>query len=37
MNRDEKLEKIIEMTKEIVKLQYNKISDKEIDEVYIKN
>ena len=35
MKRDKKLEKIIEMSKEILKIQFDKISDREIDEFYI--
>lgn len=36
MTREEKLEKILEMSKEIIKLEGDKITDNEIDEIYIK-
>lgn len=36
MSREEKLSKILEMSIEIIKLQNDKISDDEIDDVYIK-
>ena len=36
MSREEKLNKILEMSVEIIKLQNDKISDDEIDDVYIK-
>lgn len=36
MTKDEKLEKIEEMTKEIIKISYDKISEDEINEIYIK-
>lgn len=36
MSREEKLNKILEMSIEIVKLQNEKISEDEIDDVYIK-
>lgn len=35
MNREEKLNKILEMSKEIIKIKNEQISDEEIDEVYI--
>ena len=36
MSREEKLNKILEMSIEIIKLQNDKISNDEIDDVYIK-
>lgn len=36
MTREEKLNKILEMSVEIVKLQNDEISEDEIDDVYIK-
>ena len=35
MSREEKLNKIVEMTKEIIILMVDKVIDREIDEVYI--
>lgn len=35
MSKEEKLDKIIEMTREIIRIKFDKISDDEIDEIYI--
>lgn len=36
MSKEEKLDKILEMSKEIIKIKFNDITDEEINDIYIK-